>query len=170
MPALTASRHVRQTDNARNDQGFTLIELMVVVLIIAILLAIAIPTFLGSQNRARDRAAQSALRNTVTAARSIYTDSGDYSTAINTAIKAIEPSLTYNVTGTASTGPNIVSVNPGTSVSTVFYAAAKSGSGTCFYLRDDLTSTTATGTTFAKGNGTCNGTTAATQTYSSTGW
>ncbi len=46
-----------------DESGFTLIELMVVVLIIAILIAIAIPTFLGAQNKAKDRAAQSSLRN-----------------------------------------------------------------------------------------------------------
>ncbi|HUR48349.1 MAG TPA: prepilin-type N-terminal cleavage/methylation domain-containing protein, partial [Acidimicrobiales bacterium] len=57
-----------------DEQGFTLIELMVVVLIIAILIAIAIPTFLGAQDRARDRAAQSDLRNAFTAAKSIATD------------------------------------------------------------------------------------------------
>ena len=43
------------------DAGFTLIELMVVLLIIAILLAIAIPTFLGVTGSANDRAAQSNL-------------------------------------------------------------------------------------------------------------
>ncbi|MDE3206718.1 MAG: prepilin-type N-terminal cleavage/methylation domain-containing protein, partial [Acidobacteriota bacterium] len=43
----------------RDEEGFTLIELMVVVLIIAILLAIAIPTFLGARNGANARAAQS---------------------------------------------------------------------------------------------------------------
>jgi type IV pilus assembly protein PilA len=47
--------------------GFTLIELMVVVLIITILIAIAIPTFLGARSRAQDRAAQSNLRNALTA-------------------------------------------------------------------------------------------------------
>ena len=57
-----------------DEQGFTLIELMVVVLIIAILIAIAIPTFLGAQDRARDRAAQSDLRNAFTAAKSIASD------------------------------------------------------------------------------------------------
>ena len=66
-------------DPARSTEaGFTLIELMVVVLIIAILLAIAIPTFLGAQNKAKDRSAQSSLRNGLTAAKTIYADSSDY--------------------------------------------------------------------------------------------
>src|SRR2546425_6427730 len=65
----------------REDKGFTLIEMMVVVLIIAILIAIAIPTFLGARKRAQDRAAQSSLRNTVTAAKAIFTDSETYTPA-----------------------------------------------------------------------------------------
>jgi type IV pilus assembly protein PilA len=51
------------------EAGFTLIELMVVVLIIAILIAIAIPTFLGARSRAQDRVAQSNLRNALTRRR-----------------------------------------------------------------------------------------------------
>ena len=56
------------------DEGFTLIELMVVILIIAILIAIAIPTFLGAQKRAKDRAAQSDLRNALSAGKTLATD------------------------------------------------------------------------------------------------
>jgi type IV pilus assembly protein PilA len=52
---------------ASRESGFTMIELMVVVLIIAILLAIAIPTFLGARRRAQNRAAQASLRIAVTA-------------------------------------------------------------------------------------------------------
>ena len=65
----------------REDKGFTLIELMVVVLIIAILLAIAIPTFLGAQNKAKDRSAQSSARNALTNAKTIFADNGDYTDA-----------------------------------------------------------------------------------------
>jgi len=76
------------------EQGFTLIELMVVVLIIAILIAIAIPTFLGARQRAQDRAAQSDLRNGLTAEKTTYTDTQVYdATAAN--MKAIEPSLDW---------------------------------------------------------------------------
>ena len=76
-----------------DEQGFTLIELMVVVLIIAILIAIAIPTFLGAQDRARDRGAQSDLRNTLTAARTIATDfEGYFKTGTDCATDPIDSS------------------------------------------------------------------------------
>lgn len=58
----------------KRDEGFTLVELMVVVLIIAILIAIAIPTFLGARTRSQNRAAQSDLRNALTAAKVYYAD------------------------------------------------------------------------------------------------
>lgn len=84
----------------KEDAGFTLVELMVVVLIIAILIAIAIPTFLGARQRAQDRAAQSNLRNALTAAKVHYTDEENFSDGaaadVSVAqLEAIEPSLTF---------------------------------------------------------------------------
>jgi type IV pilus assembly protein PilA len=116
------------------EQGFTLIELMVVVLIIAILIAIAIPTFLGARNRANDRAAQSSLRNALTAAKTSFTDTSDYSGATAAVLHGIEPSLTF-VVG-ASTGFKVVSVvAPGAAAAT-WWAEVKSKSGTCFGIED----------------------------------
>ncbi len=68
---------------------------MVVVLIIAILIAIAIPTFLGARRRAQDRAAQSDLRNGLTAEKTVYTDDQTYD-ATTANMKGVEPSLNWN--------------------------------------------------------------------------
>jgi type IV pilus assembly protein PilA len=94
------------------EDGFTLIELMVVVLIIAILIAIAIPTFLGARARAQDRAAQSDLRNGLTAEKTVYTDLQVY-VADETEMQAVESSLNWNdINGT---GLNVLNVSVSTS-------------------------------------------------------
>jgi len=131
------------------EEGFTLIELMVVVLIIAILIAIAIPTFLGARQRAQNRAAQSSLRNALTAAKTVYTDGQDYNQATAAALQAVEPSLTFVAAGVASTGQNDVSVasSPAApAAGTTFVAAALSASGTCYFVRDTIAGGTVFGT------------------------
>jgi type IV pilus assembly protein PilA len=131
----------------RDEDGFTLIELMVVVLIIAILLAIAIPTFLGARDRANDRAAQSSLRNALTAAKTFYTDAQSFVGADETAgtgLVAIEPSLTYANTDTASTDFKAVSVK---GTATDWAGAAWSKSGHCFYIHESATGGTKYGKT-----------------------
>src|SRR2546421_2010277 len=87
------------------EEGFTLIELMVVVLIIAILIAIAIPTFLGARKRANDRAAQSNLRNALTAEKTYFTDNQKYSN-VSADLSSVEGSLKWQVSGVVPTTAN----------------------------------------------------------------
>ena len=152
---------IRRRLQAPPDAGFTLIELMVVVLIIAILIAIAIPTFLGARQRAQDRAAQSNLRNALTAEKSYYTDKQAY-TQTQSELTAIEPSLTFDAAAdTALSAGSVSYVASATAVT----LGTKSASGTCFYVKDVVS----TGTTYAKDT-TCAKPSATTATFSSTGW
>ena len=77
------------------DEGFTLIELMVVVMIIAVLIAIAIPSFLGFRRSAQDRSAQSDSRNVMVAEKAYWLEEGDYTETAGD-ITALEPNAVIN--------------------------------------------------------------------------
>jgi type IV pilus assembly protein PilA len=143
-------RYLHSLASRRRDeeQGFTLIELMVVVLIIAILIAIAIPTFLGARSRAQDRAAQSDLRNALTAEKTVFTDQQTYDGS-GANMHNVEPSLGWTATAPATpkltlTVGDVVAGDKG-----VVCISEASKSGTIFEIADVATGLSA-GTYFGK--------------------
>ena len=144
---------LRRRLKGQREGGFTLIELMVVVLIIAILIAIAIPTFLGARQRAQDRAAQSNLRNALTAEKTYYTDNQKYSNdaAAGGALVSIEPSLAWLADAAPSVNGSVYVAKATTTVTDdTVVLGTKSASGTCFYVKD-IAAGAGAGTFYAKG-------------------
>jgi type IV pilus assembly protein PilA len=123
----------------RSERGFTLIELMMVVLIIAILIAVTIPVFFGAANKAKDRATQTSVKTALKAAKGVYTDTTDYTLATPAALTAElgAGSVSFVGAGVSPTGQNRVSVN-GVSASYIVLSA-HSKSGNCFYASSNET-------------------------------
>ena len=102
----------------RDEGGFSLVELLVAMLILAMLAAIAIPTFFDQTEKARDARAKAAARTAETAMEAYAIDhDGRYSGADIAALRGYEQTLNaaaltidvaeadhYEVTATSATG------------------------------------------------------------------
>ena len=105
-------------ERSNGEGGFTLVELLVVMLILGLLAAIAIPSFFNQRDKARDADAKSAARTAQTAMETYATDNqGAYTDATVGILEGIETTLTdrvlsvdvpaaqeYTVTADSSTG------------------------------------------------------------------
>jgi type IV pilus assembly protein PilA len=144
-------------DRRQSEEGFTLIELMVVVLIMGILMAIAIPTFLSTQGAANDSSAKSNATNAYTAQKAYFEDNQvfiDSGHAEGVALDSQLPWEANSTTGGAAIaglpGKGLLSTAVGTNTALKFAALAAapwtgnvlvvyadSQSNNCFYIIDD---------------------------------
>lgn len=98
-------------ERSNGEGGFTLVELLVVMLILGLLAAIAIPSFFNQRDKASDADAKSSARTAQTAMETYATDNGgNYAGAEGAVLVAIEPTLAdapgaITVTPTVGTAP-----------------------------------------------------------------
>ncbi|HXQ59934.1 MAG TPA: type II secretion system protein [Acidimicrobiales bacterium] len=127
-------------DGGPSEAGFSLIELMVVLLIIAILMAIAIPTFLGATGSANDRAAQSNLTNGITEASAAYQANSQSFNGVSAALVSSAPEFSWLAPNVAAAaGSNQISVYTvdvanSADAKGVILAAMSKSTNTCWWV------------------------------------
>jgi type IV pilus assembly protein PilA len=109
----------------RKDEGFTLVELLVVVVIIGVLVAIAIPMYGSYRKGAANKSAQSDVRGAISAVEQFYTENANSYPATADAVGGDEKPLVF---GVAPAVPQTATVSPGNTLS---YATKGTGYVLC---------------------------------------
>lgn len=118
-----------------DQAGFSLIEVLVVILVLGILAAIAIPSFLNETNKAFDASAQELARSAETTAETIATDnSGSYTTVSVHSLNQDEQTLATTAT---AAGNNAWIAAAGGNTNSYYLVAKAYGSNDWFEIEKD---------------------------------
>jgi type IV pilus assembly protein PilA len=118
----------RMKQRGQDDRGFTMIELLVVVVIIGILVAIAVPVYLNYRKGAANKSAASDVRGAITAIEQFYTENNNaYPAAAGTTLENTAAGVDL-VIGTAT---EKITVSPGNRIA---YKNNTTGTSTSYYI------------------------------------
>ncbi len=120
----------------RDEAGFTILELMVCLAVIAALLSIVIPSVISYEGKTKDRAAQTDLRYALDAEKVYFVDGEQYTASVPD-LTSLEPGLNYSAAVPPVTSGVVgVSVSDTSATADTVVVSIKSGSGTCWYVKD----------------------------------
>jgi type IV pilus assembly protein PilA len=157
--ALTPPRRLARTparlrEHSQDENGFGLIEILVVILIIGVLAAIALPAFLNQKTKAYDAAAKELVHSAAVTAETIATDNdGQYTKVTRAELNKYEPTLQIAAGG----GNAYISETGPPSSNSYSVTATAASTGDAFTISKSSTGAMTRTCTSPKGKTDCSG-------------